>query len=328
MSEVLSTSALTSSAPGKTILMGEHAAVYGFPAVAAPLPDVRVHVFLSAPDERPPSSWGEAFAFEVCGASVALDEGGRRAFEAALQSAVEILLRRPLGSFVPQRLLIRSEIPLGAGMGGSAALCVALLRLFSQVDSARHASNEQEFMEWANTLEKHFHGNPSGLDVAAVLAQGPIVFEKGNGALPVRPGADFWLLLVDSGSRSLTIDMVNHVSSLRAQAPTEVDLSLARLGALTQGVVEALQHGELKFVGNAMNCAHTELASLGLSTPLMDEIAAGLRQRGALGAKLTGAGGGGFVIGLFAAEPSFETREFFNRHRVFRTKIAVATERG
>ncbi len=328
MSEVLSASALTSSAPGKTILMGEHAAVYGFPAVAAPLPDVRMHVFLSEPNTVAPRSWSEAFEFEVCGAPVSLDAGARRAFESSLQSAVEILLKRPLESFVPQRLLIRSEIPLGAGMGGSAALSVALLRLFSQVNSARRASNENEFMQWANALEKHFHGNPSGLDVAAVLAQGPIVFVKGSGALPVRLGADFWLLLVDSGSRSLTIDMVNHVSALRTHSPAVVDRSLSRLGSLTQGVVEALGCGDLRFVGDAMNCANAELASLGLSTPLMDEIATGLRQVGALGAKLTGAGGGGFVIGLFAERPSLDACEFLKRYRVFRTKVAAATELG
>lgn len=323
MSEVLAERSVFASAPGKTILIGEHAAVYGYPAVAVPLPDLCVNVFLDAPGVNTPDSWENSFSFEVCGAEIFLEKTQNLAFLSCLDSASQLVFGKSLFSFVPQRIRVLANLPLGAGVGGSAALSVAVLRLFLAANASGFSHPPERLVEWANLLEKHFHGNPSGLDVAAVLAPGPIEFVKGIGAKRLRTGADFWLLLVDSGSRSLTIDMVSRVAALRAASPNAVNASLARLGDLTLDSVKALQNGRLDIVGSALTRAHSELAGLELSTPKLDNVVASMNKAGALGAKLTGAGGGGFALGIFADEPSICGDLLFDGLKAYKTRVVA-----
>ncbi len=324
MSEVLAAAQICACAPGKTILMGEHAAVYGYPAVAVPLPDLRVQICIEASGLAVPNCWEDSFSFEVCGSEVLLEKKQRIAFLNCLEMASQLVFEKSLYTFAPQRLRIVSNLPLGAGMGGSAALSVALLRLFLNARDSQIAMPHDQLILWAHMLEKNFHGNPSGLDVAAVLADGPIEFVKGIGAKSLRAGADFWLLLVDSGARSLTIDMVNRVAAMRSSSPDVVNKSLARLGDLTLSSVDALRTGRLDIVGNAMAQAHAELADLGLSTAKLDAVVASLNRAGALGAKLTGAGGGGIALGIFSSEPLLAKDGLFDGLKAFRTRVVAA----
>jgi mevalonate kinase len=239
---------------------------------------------------------------------------------ACLSRGIEFVFGRALETFEPQFIAVRSDIPLGAGMGGSAALSAALLRTLL-LAAGKSDVSEQTFLQVANHMDGAFHGSASGLDVAAVSAAGPIVFERGRAPEKLRVGREFWLVLVDSGFRSPTIDMVGRVAAAKDVRPQLVDAMLERLGCLVRGARAEIQSGNCEAVGAAMNEAHGVLANLGVSHPALDAIAEDLRLMGALGAKLTGAGGGGLVLGLFLEAPAASSLSVFGDRGVYVTRV-------
>ncbi len=215
MSEYLSVHGAESFASGKTILLGEHAAVYGFPAVAVPLHDIKISVSIAKPSPEKPQSWLQAWRFGGAGTvAMASDASTLQRLQTCLLRGVEFVFGDSLEKFEPQFLDVQTAIPLGAGMGGSAALSVALLRALLLAAEKRDVS-QQRFVQAANHMDGAFHGLASGLDVAAVSAAGPIVFQKGQASESLSVGREFWLVLVDSGFRSPTIDMVKRVAALK-----------------------------------------------------------------------------------------------------------------
>ncbi len=328
MSDVLARQRIEGWAPGKTILLGEHAAVYGFPALAVPLNDIRIYVSIEPAEfsEFKPANWNSVWRFLGSGAQQTMDAATLHRLHCCLGKAVQIVFGVALDSFLPQCIVVRSEIPLGAGMGGSAALSVALLRvllLAAQEQKIEIALPSENFLQAANELDAVFHGNASGLDVAAVASNSPILFRRGNLPQPVLVKKEFWLTLVDSGSRSPTIDMVRSVSEQREGNPKRVNALLENLGFLASIATDAMQKGDLNILGDAMNQAHARLHDLNVSNSAMDAIALALRTKGALGAKLTGAGGGGLVLGLFESNPLRFIEGSFDSGNTYVTKVSV-----
>jgi mevalonate kinase len=324
MSSYFSSEAVLASAPGKTILIGEHAAVYGFPALAIPLQDIRVTVTLSHQRFENERGWEDAWSFEGPGALGAIDSATRNRLLLCLERGVQCAYGCSLAEFSPQPLSVCSEIPLGAGMGGSAALSVALLRALVRA-AGREEPCEAEFLRVANTMDSAFHGTASGLDVAAVSAHGPILFQRGQEIIPLCVAREFWLMLVDSGSRSPTIDMVEKVRAFKVESPRAVEHELRILGNLTESARMAVAEGDLGALGAAMNKAHDSLSFLKVSTSLLDKLVENLRANGAVGAKLTGAGGGGLVVGVFEQRPDDAIIQSFSGFRCFLTKVSRAT---
>jgi mevalonate kinase len=321
MSDYLSLRGVEAFASGKTILLGEHSAVYGFPAVATPLHDVKISVGFVEPSGQRPQSWLQAWHFSGSG-TVAMDADGDTLsrLKVCLTRGVEFVFARALETYAPQFIAVRSDIPLGAGMGGSAALSVALLRALLLAAGKKDVS-EQEFLQAANHMDGAFHGSASGLDVAAVSAAGPIVFEKGRATDFLRVGREFWLVLVDSGFRSPTIDMVGRVAALKEAHPQCVGAMLERLGNLAREARVGIEQGSCETVGAAMNEAHSVLFDLGVSHPVVDVLVEQLRTLGALGAKLTGAGGGGLVLGLFSHPPVVDSWNVFRGRGIYVTRV-------
>lgn len=319
----LSRQTITASAPGKVILLGEHSVLYGHCALAVALPDVALSVELCAPGDAPlPDSWEEAW--DVRGESdapMAL-EGSLGTMLARCLQLVPHLLRweKPLSHFSPQTIRVRSKIPFGAGMGASAALSVALLRLFSSLQPS-HFGSFAEQAEAANGLDSVFHGGASGVDVSTIVHGGVLQFQKGSEFRTIGVGAPFWLVVVDSGTRSRTIEMVEKVRLLWANHPTETEGHLVRLGDLARRASGHLADGNLVSLGDLLGEAHGELRLLGLSSPELECVVEDLRRVGALGAKLTGAGGGGMALGLFACRPDEEALRQLSRWNLFVTRI-------
>ena len=265
-------------APGKVILLGEHAVVYGEPALAAALDR-----FVSVQVE-PGSS------LEVPDAFVAI------AREAGFA-----------GGF---RVAIESGIPLGSGLGSSAALGVALARAFKPGCSADEAAR------LAMHLERSVHGKPSGVDPAVCAHGGVILFEKGR-VERVRGSA--WLCVAQSGIARGTRTKVLGLAERRKADPS-IDRAIRALGALTRQGREAFEQGKLLALGQAMNEAHALLRDvLQVSCPELE--AAVQRLSGALGAKLTGAGGGGAAIGL--ARDEAHARELAEQSGGFAVRIGA-----
>jgi mevalonate kinase len=269
------------SAPGKIILLGEHAVVYGHPALAAAL-ERRVHVELSPADD---------LRIEL------------RAPEGPLTPPVELgkaIAEMAARVGVPARFAVRvhSELPLGGGLGSSAALGVALARGLCQL-AGRDCTAERA-AELALGFETFFHGAPSGVDPAACAHGGVILFRRAEPPRveAVRPARPIALAVALTGVLRGTRSTVLPLSQRRAEKPELYDPMLAFLGELARGGAEALVRGDLADLAVRFDAAHGVLAALGVSCPELEGAVSALRRAGALGAKLTGAGGGGAAIAL------------------------------
>jgi len=254
-------------AAGKVILLGEHAVVYGHPAIAAAVP-----LYTRITLEPGP--------------------GPTRAVKAAVRDG---RLLEALSRLLPPRgvdVEIRTELPVGRGMGSSASLAVALVR--AAADLAGEAPAPETVFARALEVERLFHGNPSGIDVAVIQCEGALWFRRGPPpeARRLRLPAPLPLVVLDTRETGDTGSLVAAVAARRPR----VDPVLDRIGGLTDRALPVL--GDLPALGALFDEAHGLLAELGVCTPRIEELAAFARARGALGAKPSGAGGGGVVLAL------------------------------
>jgi mevalonate kinase len=272
--------------PGKVILLGEHAVVYGGTALAVPLP-------LGVTARAVPS---RACAFEV---PEGLEAGTRRQLLRAFSLAADAVGRPAF------RVSLRSSLPMSVGLGSSAAVAVALARVLLQA-SLGHAPSAREVGRLALAMEKVFHGTPSGVDSACSALGSPISFRRRGAARAplVRRlvlGKPLQLLVALAGTRRPTRDTVSALRARQARWPGRYRRLFQEVGWLAEEGVRAAEAGDVEALGDAMNVNHGLLSALGVSSPALDGLAGWMREAGALGAKLTGAGGdGGAVVGLFA----------------------------
>ena len=260
-------------APGKLILCGEHAVVYGHPAVAMAV-DLRTRVRLY------PGVPGAPPCLRSAAADLAHDPRLARALAAVLPPGVQVE--------------IDSELPVGRGMGSSAALAVACVRAA--------AALRGEALDFAQThargfeMERVFHGEPSGVDHAVSAMGGACVYRRrpeGPEIRALRGLPALPMVVLDSGVAGDTGALVAGVRSRRPG----IDLALDRIGALSAEVCARLEAGRGD-IGPLLDENHELLRQIGVSTPQLDGLVALARAAGAAGAKLAGAGGGGVVLAL------------------------------
>ncbi len=265
-------------APGKVILVGEHAVVYGYRAIAAAVDlftTVRLH-------ERPGRS-------EVEDTDI---------WDARLADALATLVP-PEGVGVS----ISSDLPTGCGMGSSAALAVAAVRAAARREG-RVASFEECF-ERGMAIERVFHGNPSGLDHTVSAMGGAVIYRRGERATPLRVATPIRLVVANTGAPGDTAEMV---AGVRDRKP---EVELLRIGALSEMVAARLALG--RSVGPFLHEAHWLLRRIGVSTRELDELCRAMEAAGAEGAKLAGAGGGGIAIALVTPETEDAVRHAASR---------------
>ena len=269
----MSEQSFTGHGHAKVILTGEHAVVYGHPAIAMAI-DRRVLVTLQ-PCDGPTGLYDGA----------AEDPKLTQAFRQSLP---------PEG----WKVSITSDFPSASGMGSSAALAIALSRASAKVRA--ESLTTETLCERAMLIESVFHGSPSGIDHTVSARGGVLWYEKGP-PLQVRPlprpaGS---LVILDSESRGDTRDMVQRV---RAKLSTHTPI-LNRIGDLVRQFAQALNNpSEL---GALMTENHSCLQKIGVSTHELDELVKWSLANGALGAKLAGAGGGGVVLAITEQPEAF-----------------------
>jgi mevalonate kinase len=265
-------------ASGKVILLGEHAVVYGVPAIAA-----GIERGASATAERAESS-----------SLVIGDRQAAAGDSSELGSSFEALLAA-LGA-PPVSVQATLEIPAGSGLGASAALGVAIAR--AVLSAAGEAADSARVLTATAAWEGIYHGNPSGVDAAAAATEGCILFEKGRGSEPIALGCDLVLAIGIAGPPASTKLMVEGVARLRERRPAVVEKALEGIRALVQNAKLCLEAGDVPGLGSLMNYNQMLLSGLFVSTEGIERCCALARDAGALGAKLTGAGGGGAVVAL------------------------------
>lgn len=268
---------------GKIILMGEHAVVYGEPAIAFPFRGVGVTAtFTQASRNQLTSSHYSGL----------LDEAPE-----ALQM-IQQLTKRLCQQFHPTsfHLTIESTVPAARGMGSSAAVATAITRaFFDWIDAPLSA---MDLLEYVNFSESIAHGNPSGIDAATTSGSQPLYFEKGKAFLAFPLNIDAYLLVADTGILGRTREAVAAVAQLKRTHPKQTNQLIADLGKLSRLTKEAIIHNQPQLLGYYMNQAQADLKALTVSNERLDTYIQLALDCGALGAKLTGGGRGGCFIVL------------------------------
>lgn len=277
-------------APGKVILVGEHAVVYGRPAIAAPVWQTVATATIVA---GAPGSGCHIIAPDV-GLSLCLAE-------ASNDEPLAVVTRLALAYLGIDRapdwqITLHSEIPIASGMGSGAALSTALVRAI--LLSAEQEPEAALVSDLVYESERFYHGTPSGID-NTVIAQGvPIWFVKGHPPQPFLPARPITLAIADSGIRSPTKETVGDVRRAWNADPPRYEKIFDEIGRAVLAARRALEDGDLSALGHTMDTAQTLLEKLDVSSPVLEALIAAARQAGALGAKLSGGGRGGNIIAL------------------------------
>lgn len=276
-------------AHGKVILFGEHAVVYGRPALAVAIRDAVVLLSL-APRAK--------------GIRVTVDPWGLRASDES-RGPVGRALRTLSGLFAGSAGFeagVSARIPAGAGLGSSAALAAVLVRALAATRGAQ--PDDDQVRAGVHAIETTFHGRPSGLDGALATLGGVCLFrrsgpdEAGPGVAECLPLDPPPLVVGFSGVSRFTGAMVEQVRRRRGGDPRGVEACFDAIEGCLETGLRAWRAGDLAALGRAMTANHEALRGLGVSTPELDAMVEAALRAGALGAKLTGAGGGGCVMAL------------------------------
>ncbi|MDF3071369.1 MAG: hypothetical protein K0R38_6970 [Polyangiaceae bacterium] len=288
---------------GKTLLLGEHAVVYGMPAIAA---GIRLGAVATAVR-------GDAFALRV-GAHAGPE------LRAALEAAAGAL------GVGPHRVEVEASVPLGSGLGGSAAIGVAVARAL--LSAQGEAETPERVLTAAGAWEKVFHGNPSGVDAAAAYSGGCIYFTKAAGIEPLFVAVPLRLVVCLAGPPASTKEMVESVQRLGERRPDLLAKSLSGIESLVKNARLCIEAGDVRGLGQLMNYNQMLLSGMFLSTPEIERACAVARESGALGAKLTGAGGGGAVIALCEDTAPIEAALKSDGFSAFSTEIGASLQPG
>ncbi|MEZ4592441.1 MAG: mevalonate kinase [Chloroflexota bacterium] len=286
------------SAPGKIILFGEHAVVYGRSAIAAPVSQIRAfatvthsssnNCYLVAPDLNRHDRLQELPA----------DDALARAAWVVLNAA---------GLTQPPDVTIRvsSQIPIASGMGSGAAIAAAIIRALAQHLNQPNLQTNEMVSALTYEVEKIHHGTPSGIDNTVVAYEQPIWFVRQspqNLIEPFKVAAPLRFVVADTGVRSSTKVAVGDVRRQYNRQPATFARIFDECGRIAQTARQAIEAGDVAKVGQLMTENHTWLQKMTVSSPELDELVEAALQAGALGAKLSGAGRGGNMLALVADE--------------------------
>jgi len=280
------------SAPGKTILFGEHAVVYGYPAIATA-------IGLRASCKVRESSDGNTYL----SASLFPNESFKISEEKLVPSELEafkyiiLKLSEHTKSNIASYVELSSNIPSSAGLGSSAATAVSLtksLLVFYRQDYNLDRVNEISF-----EAEKITHGTPSGIDNSISTYGGGIIYENGSISKLSSKLPTSTLLIIDSGVQRQTKKIVERIREKKKNNPQIVDSIFSKITAITYDAKKHIESGNIKEVGHLMNENNELLERLGLSIPAFTEIIKILDKSEVIGRKITGAGGGGCLVALY-----------------------------
>lgn len=292
---------VSATACGKVILLGEHAVVYGVPALCGAL------LRGAQVDAVPGSGCLRVPAWDITTepASALLQEASAASSLAQAYAAVLRTLPLPSREVGDYDFVAHFSLPTGAGLGSSAAFAVALARALSRLGQARlgRALSPEEIDAAALAAEQVFHGQPSGLDHTVAQQGGFGLFRRGAGLsrlpLPADSAATGLALCIGHTGRARdTKGRVARVAELYQQDTAAVRQRFDRIAELVERAVAALARGDLSGLGTAMNENQAQLACLDVSCPEIEAMCDLARRAGALGCKLTGGGGGGCVVAL------------------------------
>lgn len=272
---------------GKWIFSGEHSVLRGGPALVFPLFKKKLDL------EHIPGSQ-----------SLVVKANGENAddivelFPGVLTKALEILSSKD--QKITGTIAFTNELPLGSGMGASSSLCVAFSRWFHHLGFVSNS----EIYEFARQLENIFHGESSGVDIAVVLHEKPLVFRRPNIIETLNVKNPFKLYLSHTGQKGITKDCVNQVNDFIRLYPEDGKRVDAKMIQITQEAIRLFTESTdspgnraqlISILDRGCEC----FREWGLTYGAVDPHINFLKNAGALAAKPTGSGGGGYVLSLW-----------------------------
>jgi len=293
----------TTTAPGKIILVGEHAVVYGQPAIAAPVWErAATAMIVDAPD-------GSGCTLHVPAIDLRLYVADVPAEGREIQPLGHVARLALVAAGAPVNpdwsITLESAIPIASGMGSGAALSTALVRAIFA-----HASKEvspEAVSALVYESEKFYHGTPSGIDNAVIALGKPIWFVKGKETEIIEVGVPkdaagesepFTLLVADSGVASPTRQVVEGIKLRWVAEPARFNFLFNEIGMLAEQARTALQKGDPLRLGRIFDRNHHLLVEMGVGSPETEALIQAAHSAGVYGAKISGAGKGGNVIVL------------------------------
>jgi mevalonate kinase len=283
----------TSSAPGKIILFGEHAVVYGRPALAVPVTQVHADV-----EVRDSASAG----IMIHAPDINLHaEVNTLPSDHPIASVIHNLFFLSRTSPFPNlEIKITSTIPVASGLGSGAAVTVALTRALSS--HVNYSMTDDEVNSFTYEIEKLHHGTPSGIDNTVVTYAKPVYFVKGQPIETFTVGKSFTIVIGDTGISAPTKESVGDVRKLWEEDKTKWENIFDQIGWIVKEARRAIESGKWKELGGLMNQNHALLHEMTVSSPELDDLVSVARNAGVLGAKLSGGGRGGNMIALVEAD--------------------------
>ncbi len=265
------------SAPGKAIILGEHTSLYGNPAIAFSLEE-RVFVSVEKSETK------------------------------LIRSSDKVLPNEAIAKFGGMwKIDISSQIPVGIGLGSSAAVSVALCaamgtesQLFAECTKSGRCLQESDtrvLQKMAQNLESKVHGKSSGLDTFTSIMGGVIEYQNGGGEkISLKEMPKF--MVAYGKSQKSSKEQIARVERIRVDNPQAFKDFLSESESIVKKGRRALESGDLNTLGEAMDANHDLLLNMGLSGKELDRMVLTARENGALGAKVCGAGTGGAILVL------------------------------
>ncbi|MCB8923167.1 MAG: mevalonate kinase [Ardenticatenaceae bacterium] len=293
------------SAPGKIILFGEHAVVYGRPAIAVPLSQLRATAVI----QPNPQSGVQLIAPDL-GMSASLQEAVP---DDPLAAAIHQIQRAANIAQWPDMIVtVSSQIPIASGLGSGAAITAAILRALAQYLDLPYLLTDEQISALTYEVEKIHHGTPSGIDNTVVAYERPVYFvrrQPQNLIEPFAVGTLLRLLVADTGVSSSTKLVVGDVRRQWEADPSQFEALFSTCGEIAVAARQAIERGDLPEIGQLMTRNHQVLQTMTVSSLELDRLVQAAQQAGALGAKLSGAGWGGNMIALVTMETETAVRQ-------------------
>lgn len=286
--------AISATAPGKIILFGEHAVVYGRPAIAAPLTHVRAQATI-----RPSQSGGVVLIAPDLGLKHDLAQVG--ADDALALTVQQVQRAAGLQHLPDMTITVTSEIPIAAGLGSGAAITAATTRALAQFLGLDDLVSDEWISDLTYEVEKLHHGTPSGIDNTVVAYERPVYFvrqEPQNLIEPFHVQRPLYLLIGDTGISSSTKQVVGDVRISWQKDPRRFNALFDGCGSICEAARAAIQTGNYPEIGRLMSENHALLVDMTVSSQELDKLVFTAVESGAVGAKMSGGGRGGNMIAL------------------------------
>lgn len=284
---------VNASAPGKIILFGEHAVVYGHPALAVPVTQVHADVEIS--DSPRAGIWIHAPAIDLHAELNSLSPDHPLAIVIH-----NLFYALGIDPFPNLQINITSTIPVASGLGSGAAVSVALIRALSSM--VHRPLSNAEISTMAFEIEKLHHGTPSGIDNTVVTYAKPVYFSKGQPIEILKVGKPFTIIIGDTGISAPTKESVADVRKLWEADKPKWEKVFDEVGEIAKKAKERIESGRWEELDEFMNQNHRLLQEMTVSSRELDQLVEAARKAGALGAKLSGGGRGGNMIALVGTD--------------------------